>query len=376
MSGKDKVIMIGSLPPPFHGSNVYFKDLLNSDIRNEFEIAHLDISDHRSIENLSRLDFTNVRLALSGIFRLAALCRRFSPDLVYVPVASNLLPFLRDGLFILVSSFFSRAAIVIHLHGGLFFRREFYNRASLPVKFFIRKCLSKVGTAIVYTDAMRANFEGLAGNTVSLLNGMSLPGSGCRERSVSGRGHVFGFMGHLIKSKGLLTFLKSAVKLSNRFPGSRFLIAGGWSNDKVELKKAADRIIYENGLSECVTFLGTLNDAERQKFFQEIDLLIFPTAYPYEGCPLVIIEALANGVPVVSSKGIGAIPMMITDGYNGYLADPFSEDDIGNRAEAILSDIGIRSAMRRNARESFEKNFTMEINSRRVADIFRSSLGR
>ena len=60
---KKKVLLIGSIPPPVHGSNVYFNSLLNSKIRDEFEIAHLDISDHRDLSNLSKLDFTNVTLA-------------------------------------------------------------------------------------------------------------------------------------------------------------------------------------------------------------------------------------------------------------------------------------------------------------------------
>ena len=70
MCEKNKIVLIGSIPPPFHGSSIYFNNLLNSKIRDEFEISHLDISDHRDLDNLSKLDLTNVRLALKNILSL------------------------------------------------------------------------------------------------------------------------------------------------------------------------------------------------------------------------------------------------------------------------------------------------------------------
>ncbi|MEZ4823125.1 MAG: hypothetical protein R2942_12185 [Ignavibacteria bacterium] len=88
---KKKILLIGSLPPPVHGSNVYFNNLINSEIKNEFDIAHLDISDHRDLKNLSKLDFTNVTLALKSIIDLRKKLKDFRPDLVYILLQSNFL---------------------------------------------------------------------------------------------------------------------------------------------------------------------------------------------------------------------------------------------------------------------------------------------
>ncbi|MEO8447271.1 MAG: hypothetical protein ABI528_07225, partial [bacterium] len=95
MTEKKKIILIGSVPPPYHGSSIYFSDLLNSKLKNEFEITHLDISDHRDLNNLSKLDFTNAYLAVKNIYNLRKLIHKIRPDLIYIPVASNFLPYLR-----------------------------------------------------------------------------------------------------------------------------------------------------------------------------------------------------------------------------------------------------------------------------------------
>ncbi len=79
---KDKVIIVGSLPPPYHGSNIYSQNLLNSKIKEEFEVFHLDTSDHRNLDNLSKLDFINVYLALKNIAELVWMLIKIKQDLV------------------------------------------------------------------------------------------------------------------------------------------------------------------------------------------------------------------------------------------------------------------------------------------------------
>ena len=98
---KYKIIIIGSTPPPHHGSNIYSQNLLNSKIKEEFEVFHLDTSDHRNLDNLSKLDFINVYLAVKNIAELVWILIKIRPELVYIPPAASFLPYFRDGLFIL-----------------------------------------------------------------------------------------------------------------------------------------------------------------------------------------------------------------------------------------------------------------------------------
>src|SRR4051812_42806039 len=59
-AGRPTVLMSGAAPPPYHGSIMMFRTLMTSPLQERFRLVHLDISDHRSLENMGRLDLENV----------------------------------------------------------------------------------------------------------------------------------------------------------------------------------------------------------------------------------------------------------------------------------------------------------------------------
>src|SRR5260370_31043528 len=95
-------LMIGAAPPPYHGSIMMFWTLMTSSLRDHFRLLHLDISDHRSLENIGRLDVENVRLGVRPALECYRILKRERPEIVYVPVAWNPLAFFRDSLFLLL----------------------------------------------------------------------------------------------------------------------------------------------------------------------------------------------------------------------------------------------------------------------------------
>lgn len=367
-----KVILIGSVPPPYHGSSIYFQNLLNSDIRNVFEIHHLDISDHRNLDNLSKLDFTNVYLALKNLKELLSMLRKEKPDLVYIPVASNYLPYLRDGLFILTTSYFSKAKIIIHLHEGSYFRSEFYRNAFYFYKKFIKYTLSKVNTAIVFTEGLKSNFEGFVENIIAFPNGLKreFENSENKNESISEKKFRINFLGNLFESKGVLDVLNASVILKDRTENIEFNFAGAWSEKEYKTRQKAENIISENRLEGIVNFKGVLTGKEKDKFLQQTDILVFPTWYPYEGCPLVIIEAMSYSIPVISTRDAGAIPEMVIDGKTGILVDKKNPEQIAESVLKLIENKELSETMGKAGRESYEKNFTMEVNIRNMINTF------
>ena len=59
-----KLMIIGSLPPPYHGVTVYIDQLLSSNLNKSLQIMHIDTADHRSSDNYNKLDYQNVKIAL------------------------------------------------------------------------------------------------------------------------------------------------------------------------------------------------------------------------------------------------------------------------------------------------------------------------
>lgn len=372
MANKNKVILIGSLPPPYHGSNVYFDNFLKSKIKTEFDVTHLDISDHRNIDNLSRLDVTNVHLSLKNIIQLISLVRKKRPQLVYIPISSNLLAYIRDGLFILVTSYFSRAEIVIHLHEGNYFRERFFNKSGALTKFFITKSLAKVNTAIVYSESLRYVFEDLVSDVVILPNGVSTP-SLTDFHKMNNDKTIVSFYGNLFESKGVLDVLRAASIVIKKFENVKFRFVGAWKKNE-KTKDKAKRIIKENNLDSYVEFFGVLTGSKKESFLIQTDIIVFPTWYEYEGCPLVILEAMSYARPVISTKNVGTISDIVIDGQTGLLIEQQSPVQIAKSINDLIENPEKRREMGNAGRMRFEKFYTLDNNINGMVKIFKNVL--
>ncbi|MBL8006861.1 MAG: glycosyltransferase family 4 protein [Ignavibacteria bacterium] len=370
----EKVILTGSVPPPYHGSSIYFENLLNSEIRYVFEIHHLDISDHRNLDNLSRLDFTNIYIALKSIVNLVLLLRKVKPGLVYIPVASNYLPFLRDGLFILATSYFSKAKIIVHLHEGSYFREVFYNNSFGLYKRFINYVLGKVSTAIVFTEGLKSNFKGLVKNTVAFPNGIKQEYTAGFKPADENRNIRVNYLGNLFESKGILDILSAAEIVTRKYKNVEFNFAGAWSEKEESTKNKALKFIEEKNLRRYVNFKGVVTGEGKRKFLSDTDILVFPTWYPYEGCPLVIIEAMSCSVPVISTNDAGAIPEMIINGKTGILTDKKNPAQLAEAIISLISNKNLREKIGNSGREYYLNNFTMEINIKNIINTFYKAL--
>ena len=103
----------------------------------------------------------------------------------------------------------------------------------------------------------------------------------------------------------------------------------------------------------------------------ETDIFLFPTWYPYEGCPMVILDAMSFGIPVISTKDVGAIPEMVIDGESGILTDKKNPGQIADAIIKLIENKEMRSRMGENGRARFRKHFTEEINTENMISTFK-----
>jgi glycosyltransferase involved in cell wall biosynthesis len=133
--------------------------------------------------------------------------------------------------------------------------------------------------------------------------------------------------------KGMIYLVGAARIVANNVPNVKFIIKAYSSDDKYERK--IRNLIYEHNLQQHFIFLGGSPYSEMPKYMSVADVFVLPSIS--EGLGLVILEALASGVPVVAS-GVGGIPDIITHGYNGLLVEPQDVEDLAEAIIRILSD--------------------------------------
>lgn len=370
---KHSLLFIGSLPPPYHGVTVFNERLWNSKISDIYKVYHLDISDKRDLDNLGRIDLQNVYLALGNLWDLMKLCTRKKPDLVYLPIAQNI-AYLRDGMFIIIANFFGKAKIIVHLHGSYF--KEYYNNTNWFMKQFIDFTMKQVNTAIVLGNSLRHIFDGWVKNIEVVPNGT--PFSPKLDHKFKRNGHTLtiSYLSNLLKSKGVLDTIEAVKIVVDKCPKVRFKFAGAWRGQEKETKNWAFKFIRENHLENRIEFVGRILGGEKEKFLVDTDIFVFPSWYKYEGHPIVIIEAMAAGCPVISTKNLGAIPETVIDGKTGILIEKKNPEAIAQAIAKLIErpELGIKMGMA--GRKRYERYYTQEKNIKNMIRVFEYVLKR
>jgi glycosyltransferase involved in cell wall biosynthesis len=163
----------------------------------------------------------------------------------------------------------------------------------------------------------------------NVTGGLPLPAAGSGGDMAAGTGYLL-FVGRLRIRKGVEVLLDAVRELRERIPGVVLRIAGDGEHRAVLERKAA-----ELDLGAAVSFLGTRDAAQVRTLLAGAAALVVPSIY--EGMPLVVLEAMEKGVPVVASA-VSGIPEVVVGGETGWLVPPEDPAALTRALEEVLTD--------------------------------------
>jgi teichuronic acid biosynthesis glycosyltransferase TuaC len=172
-------------------------------------------------------------------------------------------------------------------------------------------------------------------------------------------------VGTLAPRKGFHLVMEAVAKLRRRYPRIRFALVGGDGAEgamSAELRQLAEKL----GLGEQVIFAGPRKSRELALWYSAADVFVLATAH--EGCPNVVVEALACGTPVVATP-VGSIPELLADPGAGLLV----EREVTAIAEGL--DTALSRAWDRDRVRSGIASRTWKAVGREVAQEIRAALG-
>jgi len=139
------------------------------------------------------------------------------------------------------------------------------------------------------------------------------------------------FVGRVIREKGAEVLLKAAGRVTEEFPGAVFLVIGPLDQSRAQRAFIED-LRRRVGQGMRFYFVGALTQYELRRAYQASDIFACPVLWE-EASGLVVVEAMASGLPVVASR-IGGLKSRVVEGISGRLVEPGNSDEL---AEAILS---------------------------------------
>ena len=102
-------------------------------------------------------------------------------------------------------------------------------------------------------------------------------------------------------------------------------------------------------LSGNVRFLGWVGPEQRDQILKEADIFILPSYN--EGLPMAILEAMAWGLPIITTP-VGGIPEVLIQGQNGLLVEPGNVNQLSKSIQYLMQDMALRQSMGKCSRET------------------------
>jgi glycosyltransferase involved in cell wall biosynthesis len=163
-------------------------------------------------------------------------------------------------------------------------------------------------------------------------------------------GIVVMFAGTVTPRKGVLQLIKAGENL-NLGKDVLFLIVGNLDLDKKYSQKVME---YAKSRGANTKFIGFVPYEDLKALYSACDVFVLPSFQ--EGQPLVLLEAMASGKPLIGSK-VGGIPMQIREGWNGFLVEPGNEEQLSERIRYLIENEEQRKIMGKNSKKLAKEEF-------------------
>jgi glycosyltransferase involved in cell wall biosynthesis len=291
------------------------------------------------------------------IIRLVNVILKEKVDLVHVNNGlSNLEP--------VIAALLLNRKFVVHFHGietpglvqrillnkvGRFIVISEFLRSALVENGFPKERMIVVPNPVQKTHALSKGLENLR-----------------RQYGLNKNDKVFAIVGRIVRWKGHIEFLNAAFIVLESVPDTKALIVGDFSDGDESYQKIIQAIINDSGYCDRIIMTGYIKDVS--SIYSIMDLCLHTSIEP-EPFGLVIIEAMANGVPVIASDR-GAPKEIITDGVNGYIVNPGSSRMIADVAIRLLDDDELRIKIGESGRQHVLQHYNEKDYAHSVESIY------
>jgi len=362
---KNHLLILAQLPPPVHGASVMNKLVVETCQSNhQLNVRTINISPVASIDDIGLFRAYKLIHSFKVFAKVAKALVFFPPTLVYFTIAPHGFAFFRDALIVTLVKF-ARVRRVLHLHG----KGVAKNSQRHLLLHFLYKWTFSGALVIALSEKLKADIANIVPNHQIrvVANGIDADAytPSTEYRAPEAPLRVL-FLSNMVRSKGPIVLLRALRILKERQIAFCADFVGPWLPE-LSMQEFG-KTVTELDLEEEVFCWGAQYDSNKQAFLKNADVLAFPTFYANEAFPLVILEAMAAGLPIVSTTE-GGIPDMIVEGRNGFLAEPKHALGIADALTWLAKRPSERKKMGAHSRLLFEEKYTLDIFTNAIGHI-------
>jgi len=351
----ERIVMVGPSSERTGGIRSVVDTLINSWDSDRYSLLYLPSSCEGSI-------FRKALYFLKSVIRFVGCLINNKPDIVHIHFSWKM-SFWRKAIFVILARF-TNVKIILQCHASRF--DIFYSHAGWLRRKLIERILISADIVLTVSNSWKIYFEELLPNLrVKVLhNPVVIP--------VSKPEHHFNeeiilFLGRIEARKGIFDLLEAVPATIKVNPDLVYMIGGDGDRSHVEA------IVEELGVQDHVQFLGYIRGEDKEDLFSRATLFCLPSHH--EGLPVAILEAMAHGLPIISTY-VGGIPEQVIDGENGFLIDPGDVDELSNKISRLLNDKDLQIQMGQRSLSIIEQTFQVDAIEERLYSFYDELLNR
>jgi glycosyltransferase involved in cell wall biosynthesis len=273
--------------------------------------------------------------------------------LIHIHTASNG-SFFRKSIIFYIAKFFKKK-VIMNVHPVNFV--NFYNKSPILVKKIIENILNNSDSILVLSEAIKSKVSGICQNKniQVLYNPIEV-----KEivRKDNEKINIL-FLGRLCEAKGVYDILE-ATKITQN---NNFIINLYGDGNINEFKT----IIKNNNIEDKILIKDWISGEEKDIVFEQSDIYLLPSHH--EGLPMSILEAMAYGLPIISTP-VGGIPDAVEDGVNGFLIQPGDSHALAEKIDILVNNKELREKMGQESYRIAKEKFDIKTITKQLHNIY------
>lgn len=363
---KPRILFILHLPPPIHGAAMMGKYIQESELINSsFDCFCINLATAGSLSDIGHVSLEKLLKYLLLLRYISHVVKEIRPELVYITPNAGGKAFFKD--FIVVQMLKSMGCkIIAHYHNkgvSAYQSKWIYN-------FLYKRFFSNLKVILLAENLYKDIAKYVKREDVYICpNGIP---SSCKEEMEARRNNVIPhllFLSNLLISKGVIVLLDALKILKEKEYTFVCQFIGGETAEINAVQFFEE--VNKRELSDLVTYVGLKVREEKEAFFRQADIFVFPTYYETFG--LVNLEAMEYKLPVISTNE-GGIPDIVKDGENGLICEKQNPVSLADCIAKLLDDEELRVKMGSAGHEKFCREFTLDKFENRMRDILNQNL--
>lgn len=353
-----KVLILAPVYYPIgYGASYAAQLLLESDFSKVYDLHHINTRFADTAADLGEVSTKKLILFVKYLFQLVVALITVRPDYVLLLPAFNRSAYLKDSIYHVVCAVLMRRKVIWWTHNwGL---RRFYDGSGSLTRRYIRWITGSVYAVVTPGSRQHTDFDFLfqSKKLYSIPNGLP-PESYDIDRFDEHHNIRVLYLSNFVLAKGWRVLLEAAQQVCACRADVTFDFYGNISKDTSlnDIVKA----FQSTGFPERIVYHGPVYGPAKHKAFERADIFCFPTFYPMEAFPIVNLEAMNAGLPIITTDH-ASIPEIVIDGQGGILVP---KQDAVALAETILrlsEDRNVRRRMGAYNQQRFYDLYTVDM---------------